>query len=39
MTMVIGFDQHRAQITYDLLDSETGEATTGWRFWSRSWRR
>ncbi len=25
MTIVIGLDQHRAQITYDLLDTETGE--------------
>jgi transposase len=29
MTIVMGFDQHRAQITYDLLDTETGEVRGG----------
>jgi transposase len=29
MTIVIGLDQHRAQITYDLLDTETGEVRGG----------
>jgi transposase len=29
MTIVMGLDQHRAQITYDLLDTETGEARGG----------
>jgi transposase len=29
MTIVMGLDQHRAQITYDLLDSETGEVRGG----------
>ena len=29
MTMVVGFDVHRSQITYDCLDTETGEVQTG----------
>jgi len=29
MTIVMGLDQHRAQITYDLLDTETGEVRGG----------
>jgi hypothetical protein len=29
MTIVMGLDQHRAQITYDLLDGETGEVRGG----------
>lgn len=29
MTIIGGFDVHRAQITYDYLDTETGEVTTG----------
>ena len=29
MTIVIGLDQHRAQITYDQLDTETGEVRGG----------
>ena len=29
MTMVVGFDVHRSQITYDSLDTETGEVMTG----------
>jgi transposase len=29
MTIVIGLDQHRAQITYDLVDTETGEVRGG----------
>jgi transposase len=29
MTIVMGIDQHRAQLTYDLLDSETGEVRGG----------
>jgi transposase len=29
MTIVMGLDQHRAQITYDLLDTETGEMKGG----------
>jgi transposase len=29
VTIVVGFDQHRAQITYDLLDTETGEVRGG----------
>lgn len=29
MTIVGGFDVHRAQITFDYLDTETGEVTTG----------
>ena len=29
MTIVMGLDQHRAQITFDLLDTETGEVSGG----------
>ena len=29
MTIVMGLDQHRAQITYDLLDTDTGEVRGG----------
>jgi transposase len=29
MTIVMGLDQHRAQITYDLLDTESGEVSGG----------
>jgi transposase len=29
MTIVMGLDQHRAQITYDLVDSETGQVRGG----------
>jgi transposase len=29
MTMVVGFDVHRSQITYDSLDTESGEVITG----------
>jgi hypothetical protein len=29
MTIVGGFDAHRAQITFDYLDTETGEITNG----------
>jgi hypothetical protein len=29
MTIVVGLDQHRAQITYDLLDADTGEVSGG----------
>ncbi|HZR92490.1 MAG TPA: IS110 family transposase [Gaiellaceae bacterium] len=29
MTIVMGLDQHRAQITYDLLDTESGEVRGG----------
>ena len=29
MTIVVGFDVHRAQITFDALDGATGEVTTG----------
>jgi len=29
MAIVIGLDQHRAQITYDLVDTETGEVRGG----------
>src|SRR2546422_4805897 len=29
MTIVAGFDVHRAQITFDALDQETGEVTSG----------
>jgi hypothetical protein len=29
MAIVAGFDVHRAQITFDALDTETGEVTRG----------
>ena len=29
MTIVMGFDQHRARVSYDLLDTETGEVRGG----------
>ena len=29
MTIVGGFDVHRAQITFDYLDTDTGEVTRG----------
>ena len=31
MTVFAGFDVHRAQITFDALDTETGEVTRGSR--------
>jgi hypothetical protein len=29
MAIVGGFDMHRSQITFDCLDTETGEVSTG----------
>ena len=29
MAIFVGFDVHRAQITYDALDADTGEVRTG----------
>lgn len=47
MAIVAGFDVHRRQITFDALDTETGEVTRGRidaspmavRLWTERWGR